>query len=230
MGVFSGQQRDNMFNKRNHFPCGSRAIPMRSEPDARRSAPAADRNKEPILDVLRHVLPETGLACEIASGTGQHVVHFAAGLPRLTWQPTEPDARLRASIAAWIAHTRLANVRPPLSLDVCAEGWPLAAADAILCINMIHIAPWAATLGLMRGAARLLAPGGVLYLYGPYRRFGAHTAPSNAAFDADLRASDPAWGVRDMETVVEVAVQNGLALTDVLAMPANNFSVVLRRV
>jgi SAM-dependent methyltransferase len=203
-------------------------MPPTHSDDARRSAPAADRNKEPILDVLRRALPATGLVCEVASGTGQHVVHFAAGLPRLTWQPTEPDASLRASIAGWIAHTGLANVRPPLRLDV-GEEWPIARADAVLCINMIHIAPWAATLHLLGGASRLLEPGGVLFLYGPYRRFGAHTAPSNAAFDADLRASNPEWGVRDMETVVEIAGQNGFALAEVVAMPANNFSLVLRR-
>jgi len=202
---------------------------MPTPTDARRSAPAADRNKEPILAVLRRVLPARGLVCEISSGTGQHVVHFAAALPHLTWQPSELDARLHASIAAWIAHEGLANVRPPLALDVTADAWPLERAEAILCINMIHIAPWDATLGLMRGAARLLGPGGVLFLYGPYRRFGAHTAPSNEAFDASLRASDPDWGVRDMETVVEVAGENGFALSEVVAMPANNFSVVLRK-
>jgi SAM-dependent methyltransferase len=195
---------------------------------ARCSAPAADRNKGPILDVLARVLPATGDVCEIASGTGQHVVHFAAALPRLTWHPTEPDARLRASIAGWIAHTGLTNVRPPLHLDV-GEEWPIAKADAILCINMIHIAPWAATLHLVQGASRVLAPDGVLYLYGPYRRFGAHTAPSNAAFDADLRVTNPEWGVRDMETVVEVAGTSGFVLADVVPMPANNFSLVLRR-
>ena len=201
------------------------------QPDqgARLSAPAADRNKDPILDVLRRVLPATGLVCEIASGTGQHVVHFAAGLPHLTWQPSEADARLRTSIVAWIAHENLANVRPPVALDVCGEDWPIARADALVCINMIHITPWEATRALMRGAARLLSTGGVLFLYGPYRRFGAHTAPSNAAFDQSLRANDPAWGVRDMETVVEVAAHNGFVLIDVMAMPANNFSVVLRR-
>jgi hypothetical protein len=202
--------------------------PIQPERDARRSAPAADRNKGPILDVLARVLPESGLACEIASGTGQHVVHFAAALPRLTWQPTELDARLHPSIAAWIAHTGLPNVLPPLHLDVCEE-WPLAKADAVLCINMIHIAPWAATLALLRGASRVLPARGVLFLYGPYRRFGAHTAPSNEAFDADLRATNPEWGLRDMETVVEIAAQEGLALIDVVPMPANNFSVVLRR-
>jgi Protein of unknown function (DUF938) len=204
-------------------------MPPHTSQDARRSAPAADRNKDPILAVLKRVLPARGLVCEIASGTGQHVVHFAAALPHLTWQPSELDARFHASIAAWIAYTGLTNVRPPLRLDVCAADWPLAHADAVLCINMIHIAPWAATLALMRGASRLLDAGGTLFLYGPYRRFGAHTAPSNEAFDASLRATDPDWGVRDMETVVEVAAQNGFMLVEVVAMPANNFSVVLRR-
>jgi SAM-dependent methyltransferase len=202
---------------------------MPTPPDARRSAPAADRNKDPILAVLRRVLPARGVVLEIASGTGQHVVHFAAALPSLTWQPSEPDARLHGSIAGWAADAGLTNVRPPLRLDVCADEWPLDRADAILCINMIHIAPWEATLALMRGAERLLGPGGVLFLYGPYRRFGAHTAPSNEAFDASLRASNPAWGVRDMETVVEAAAEHGFVLSEVVAMPANNFSVVLTK-
>jgi hypothetical protein len=197
--------------------------------DTRLSAPAADRNKEPILAVLRRVLPQSGLVCEIASGTGQHVVHFAAALSHLTWQPSELDARLHGSIAAWIADAGLTNVRPPLRLDVCADEWPLARADALVCINMIHIAPWEATIALMRGAARLVGPDGVLFLYGPYRRDGSHTAPSNEAFDASLRGSDPSWGVRDMETVVEVAAENGFVLSEVVAMPANNFSVVLRK-
>ena len=192
------------------------------------TAPAAERNKEPILTVLRHVLPRTGLALEIASGTGQHVVHFAQALPDLTWQPSDPDSELRASIRAWIAQTGVSNVRAPLDLDVCRQPWPIDAADAVVCINMIHIAPWTATTALMAGVSRLLPVSGVLLLYGPYRREGRHTAPSNEAFDRSLRSSNPDWGVRDLEAVAEAATSHGLALQDVIVMPANNLCVVFR--
>ena len=174
----------------------------------RRTAPAAERNKEPILAVLRRVLPDSGLVLEIASGTGQHVVHFAQALPDLEWQPSDPDPEARSSIAAWIAHEGLPNVRPPLDLDVGAEPWPIERADAVVCINMIHISPWAATLHLMAGAARLLPMQGVLFLYGPFRRLDRETAPSNEAFDAQLRRQNPEWGVRNLEAVVSVAEQN----------------------
>jgi SAM-dependent methyltransferase len=193
-------------------------------------APAAERNKEPILAVLRRVLPQRGLVLEVASGTGQHVAHFAAALPRLVWQPSDPDPASRASIAAWIAEMRLPNIRQPIDLDVRAADWGVDRADAVVCINMVHIAPWAATLHLVAGAARLIGPGGVLFLYGPYRRFGRHTAPSNEAFDADLKHRNPEWGVRDLEAVAEVAAHDGFALEEVVPMPANNFSVVFRRV
>jgi len=198
-------------------------------PDARHVAPAAERNREPILSVLRRVLPASGQVLEIASGTGQHIVHFAAALPGLTWQPSDPDEAARESIAAWTAHAGLANVRAPLALDVLQAPWGVDAAQAVVCINMIHIAPWAAAQALFAGAGRLLAPGGVLFLYGPYRRGGAHTAPSNAAFDAQLRAADPAWGVRDLEDVAALGEAAGLALEEVVPMPANNFSLVFRR-
>jgi SAM-dependent methyltransferase len=197
--------------------------------EARQSAPAAERNKDPILAVLQRVLPQSGLVLEIASGTGQHVVHFARTLPGLTWQPSEPDAQMRPSIAGWLAETGLANVVPPLDLDVCRPEWPLDHADAVVCINMIHISPWEATEQLLAGCGRILPPGGVLYLYGPYRRGGRHTAPSNEAFDASLRQRNPQWGVRDLETVVEAANQHGLALSEVVEMPANNLSVVFVR-
>ena len=197
--------------------------------DERRTAPAAERSKEPILTVLRRVLLDSGLVLEIASGTGQHVVHFAGALPGLTWQPSDPDPQMRASITAWAADAGLPNVWPPLDLDVLADAWPVERADAVVCINMIHIAPWAATLHLMAGAARLLPTQGVLVLYGPFRRFDRHTAPSNEVFDAQLRRTDPAWGVRDLEMVTSVAEQNGLALEEVNEMPANNLSVVFRR-
>jgi SAM-dependent methyltransferase len=197
--------------------------------EARRSAPAAERNKDPILAVLQRVLPQSGLVLEIASGTGQHVVHFARTLPGLTWQPSEPDPQMRQSIAGWLAETGPANVLPPLDLDVRRPEWPLDHADAMVCINMIHISPWEATEQLLAGCGRILHPGGVLYLYGPYRRGGRHTAPSNEAFDASLRQRDPQWGVRDLETVVEAANQHGLALSEVVEMPANNLSVVFVR-
>ncbi|CAN0627332.1 conserved protein of unknown function [Burkholderia multivorans] len=201
-----------------------------ADPLQRLSAPAAERNRGPILDVLRRVLPASGSVLEIASGTGQHVVHFAQGLPALHWQPSDPDAHARRSIAAWIAYTGLPNVAEPLAFDVRDAGWPLATVDAIVCINMIHIAPWAAAEALFAGASRVLRPGGVLVLYGPYRRAGQHTAESNEAFDAQLRSRDPAWGVRDLEAVVALGLDAGLDCIEVVGMPANNLSVVFRRV
>jgi SAM-dependent methyltransferase len=194
---------------------------------ARRNAPAADRNKEPILDVLRWILPRRGLVLEIAAGTGQHTAHFASALPDLQWQPTEPDADYHDSIRAWTDN--LPNVLPPLALDVSAWPWPVERADAVLCINMIHISPWQSTLDLMAGAGAILPTGGVLFLYGPYKRGGAHTAPTNEAFDADLRTRNAAWGLRDMETVIDVAGSNGLVFKEAVAMPANNFSVVFAK-
>ncbi|MBL8698451.1 MAG: DUF938 domain-containing protein [Alphaproteobacteria bacterium] len=206
--------------------------------DARISAPATERNREPILAVLARVLAPRGGAAgfagdvlEIASGTGQHVAFFAARLPALSFQPSDPDAERRASIAAWVAEAGVGNVRAPLDLDVMHEPWPVAhPVAAILCINMIHISPWEATLALMRGAGRWLPPGAPLYVYGPFMREGRHTAPSNAAFDADLRGRDPRWGVRNLETVSEVAHAHGLSLDEVVEMPANNLSVVFRRI
>lgn len=192
------------------------------------NAPAAERNKEPILAVLRRVLPETGLVLEIASGTGQHIVHFARALPRLNWQPSDPDPEMHRSIKSWIVRTGIQNVWDPLSLEVCSGAWP-SHADAVLCINMIHIAPCIATLGLMSGASRLLRKEGLLYLYGPYRRQSHHTSASNEAFDRDLRLRNFEWGVRDLESVAEVAATYGLALEEIVEMPANNLSVIFRR-
>ncbi len=197
--------------------------------DVRLHSAPAERNREPILNVLRGHLGRQGLVLEIASGSGQHVVHFASALPALHFQPTDRDAAARASIDARIAEAGLGNVRPALALDVTADPWPLAAADAMVCINMIHISPWAATEGLMRGAARTLPRGGTLFLYGPYRRDGRHTAPSNAEFDQSLRARNPEWGVRDLDAVVEQAAKSGLTLIAVEPMPANNFSVIFRK-
>ena len=193
------------------------------------SSPAAERNKDPILEVLSPVLPRRGRVLEIASGTGQHVMHFADGLPDLTWQPSDPDAELRESIALRIREERPANVEVPIDLDVTRRPWPVQSADAVLAINMIHVAPWSATLALFEGAKTLLAPGQVLFLYGPYRRFGGHTSASNAQFDRGLRARDPEWGLRDMETVTEAAAAAGFDLADTVAMPANNFSLVFKR-
>jgi len=194
-------------------------------------APSAERNRGPIADVLARVLPARGTVLEIAAGSGQHTVHFAARFPALTWQPTDLDDDALASIAAWAADAGLPNVRPPLRLDASADDWPVPAADAVVSINLIHIAPWAAARGLFRGAARVLAAGGgdLLYLYGPYRFDGAFTAPSNAAFDASLRQRDPAWGVRDVRDLEAEAAPHGLRLAEVVAMPANNHSLIFRK-
>ncbi|WP_429258401.1 DUF938 domain-containing protein [Paraburkholderia sp. GAS334] len=198
-------------------------------PNLRQRSPSAERNCEPILAVLQHALPQTGTVLEIASGTGQHVTHFAAALPGLTWQPSDPDVDARASIAAWTAHAGLANVRAPLALDVRRTPWGIEAANAIVCINMVHISPWAATEALFSGAGRILERGGVIFLYGPYRRNGAHTADSNEAFDQQLRSRNPEWGVRDMEAVVELAAAAAFEGEEPVAMPANNFSLVFRK-
>ncbi len=198
-----------------------------SRSDPRRHAPATARNREPILAVLRRVLPRAGFVLEVASGSGEHAASVAAALPGILWQPSDVDPEARASIAAWCAG--VPSVRPPLALDVTADHWPIAAADAVVCINLIHIAPWAACEGLVRGAARTLRAGGVLFLYGPYRVGGADTAPSNAAFDASLRAQDPGWGVRDLEAVVALAAAAGLEHRETVQMPANNLSVVFGR-
>lgn len=197
--------------------------------DSRQYAPATQRNRDPILEVLRTVLPGSGLVLEIASGSGEHVVHFAGALPHLAFQPSDPDAGALASIAGWIAATGVANVRPPIRLDVAALPWPVAAADAVLCINMVHISPWSATEALIRGAAAILAPGAPLYLYGPYFRREVETAPSNLAFDESLRARNPAWGIRQLETLTTLARSAGFTGPFVTAMPANNLSLVFRR-
>jgi len=193
----------------------------------RETAPSAERNKGPILDVMRRALPVRGLVLEIGSGSGQHVAHFAAALPLLEFQPRELDTARQASIRAWTRGLR--NVKPAIELDVMRHPWPIDAADAIICINVIHISPWAATLALMQGAAAILPAGGVLVTYGPYRRDGRHTAPSNEEFDASLRSRNSEWGVRDMEEVEAAANRAGLRLEDAVPMPANNFTLILRR-
>lgn len=195
----------------------------------RRHAPAASRNRQPILDVLRPRLPTDGLVLEVASGSGEHVMHFAAALPNLVFQPSDPDSSARASIDAWADATGLANVRPAVALDTQQAAWPVEQADAVLCNNMIHIAPWQAAIGLIAGANRVLSAEGLVYLYGPYRRDGRHTAPSNDVFDRDLRRRNPAWGVRDLEAVTALAGEHGFGAPEVIDMPANNLSLIFRR-
>jgi SAM-dependent methyltransferase len=196
--------------------------------DARLFAPTAARNRAPILDALRPHLPTSGTVLEIASGTGEHVAHFAAALPTLTWQPTDPAADRRASIDAWTAG--LPNVRPARALDAASSDWQIERADAVLCINLIHIAPWAAAEGLVAGAARILPPGGLLELYGPYRRRGKRVEPGNEAFDSDLRRRDPSWGVREVEDLAALASRAGFGQPTIVAMPANNLTLLFRRV
>jgi uncharacterized protein DUF938 len=202
---------------------------MSAAPDPRLYHPLVARNREPILDVLRRVLPPRGLALEVASGSGEHAAFFAGALPSLSWQPTDIDANALASIAAFRANAGVPNLLAPLRLDVTSVSWPLDRADAIVNCNMIHISPWAACEGLMVGADRVLPAGGVLYLYGPYRIDGRHTAPSNAEFDAYLRGQNAAWGIRDLAEVSGLAARHGLTLAETVPMPANNLSVIFRR-
>lgn len=197
--------------------------------DARRYAPSAARNRDVILKALSPQLPEAGRVLEIASGSGEHIVHFAAAHPTLTFQPSELDPDGRASIDAWSRHLGLTNVEPAIALDVMQTPGPSIKADAVVCINMIHIAPWEATEGLMRIAAMALPVDGLLYLYGPYRRNGEHTAPSNAGFDADLKARNSAWGVRDLEDVTAIAAACGFTAPSIEDMPSKNFSLFFRR-
>jgi hypothetical protein len=192
-------------------------------------SPSAERNKGPIAEVLQRVLPGNGCILEVSSGTGQHIVHFARVMPHLVWQPTERDRECLRSIAAWSAFEGLANVKPPLALDVHDEVWPAGPVDAVVCINMIHIAPSSAAAALLRGASRYLNSGAVLALYGPFRRGGQHTSPSNEAFDQVLRAQNPDWGVRNLDDVAETAAQEGFDLEDVCLMPANNLMAIFRR-
>jgi SAM-dependent methyltransferase len=197
--------------------------------DRRLYFPHVARNRKPILEVLRRVLPRDGLVLEIASGGGEHAAYFASNLPDVTWQPTDADSEMFDSIAAHRAAAGITNLLAPLHLDVTAEQWPVERADAMVCCNMIHIAPWAATEGLIAGAGRTLRRGAPLYLYGPYKVDGRHTAPSNADFDASLRARNPLWGVRDLNDVSVLAKCHGFALEETAAMPANNLSVIFRR-
>lgn len=194
----------------------------------KRYASATLRNREPILRVLRRWLPASGAVLEIASGSGEHAAFMAPHFPALIWQPTDAEPAALDSIAAWRDDSAAANLLAPLRLDVC-EAWPVERADAIFCANMVHIAPWDCAVALIEGAGRVLSPGGVLILYGPFRLAGRHTAPSNEAFDMDLRARDPRWGVRDLEAIGKLAQAAGLDHLDSVAMPANNLSVVWRK-
>jgi len=198
----------------------------------RRHEPSATRNTGPILEVLHAELPATGRALEIASGTGQHAVAFARAFPGIVWQPSDKDDKAKASVAARVSEEGLENLLPPLHIDVMVDDWCRdlpAELDLMVCINMIHISPWAACEGLMAGAGALLRSGGMIYFYGPYKRDGRHTAPSNEAFDASLRSRDPQWGVRDIVDLARVAGHQGMLLERTVAMPANNFSLIFRK-
>lgn len=197
--------------------------------DGRRYAPHVARNTQSLLSVLRDVLPAAGLVLEVASGSGEQSVRFARAFPLLQWQPSDPDPGALTSIEAWVADAGLPNLREPVALDAASATWPIERAEAMLCINMVHISPWTATLGLLAGAGRLLPAGRPLILYGAYRRKGSDTAPSNEAFDRSLRARNAAWGLRDLEEVTEAAATHGLVLDRVTEMPANNLSVIFRR-
>lgn len=197
--------------------------------DARRHAPATLRNRETILAVLRRILPASGTLLEIAAGTGEHAAFFAADLSEIAWQPSDGDPDALASIDAWRKDSGCSNLLPSLLLDASRSIWPVGTVDAVFSANMIHIAPWATCIGLLDGCRRHLAPGGLLVLYGPYRIDGMQSAPSNEAFDRDLRARDPRWGLRDLEAVEREAADRGLVLVETVAMPANNFTLVFHR-
>jgi SAM-dependent methyltransferase len=202
---------------------------MPAASDLRIYRPHVARNREAILAVLRRALPARGLVLEVASGSGEHAAYFAKELPGLTWQPSDPDAAALASIAAHRADAALPSLLAPLRLDVTAKDWPVGHADVVMCNNMIHISPWAATEGLIAGAERVLPAGGILFLYGPYKIDGRHTAPTNQAFDEDLRNRNPEWGIRDLADVTALAQRHGFAAPETIEMPANNLSVIFRR-
>ncbi|MET3827429.1 hypothetical protein ABIC16_003122 [Sphingomonas sp. PvP055] len=202
-------------------------IPGEAAGDTRRHAPATLRNRMAIADVLREILPFSGTVLEVASGSGEHVAYLAEEFPALEWQPSDPDPAARVSIAAWC--DGIINVAPPLDLDAGAAGWTVERAEAVLCINMVHISAWSATLGLLAGAARVLGSGAPLILYGPFLQTDVPTAPSNIAFDESLRARDPRWGLRQVESIVQVAAGHDLVQDRLIEMPANNLMLVFRR-
>jgi hypothetical protein len=198
---------------------------------AKQTASAAERNRWPILEVLRPILPDTGRILEIASGTGQHVVTFAEACPELNWFPSDPNPNARASIAARMVDAGTGNTAAPTNIDVTGPGWfgrPGHGFDGIVCINLLHVSPWAACEGLMAGAAGLLEPHGFLYCYGPFMRHGRHTSEGNKAFDKELWRQNPAWGLREVDDVAACARQNGLQLAEIVEMPANNLSLIFR--
>jgi SAM-dependent methyltransferase len=200
--------------------------------DQRMFSPTAARNSAPILGVLKRVLPANGIVLETGCGTGEHAVHFAGAMPRLTWLPSDPDADSRASTASWTKFAGLSNLLPPIDVDVSAETWGVeesAPFDAIVSLNMVHIAPWSASLGLFAGAGSLLRAGGILFLYGPFMCDGVHNAPSNVAFDASLKARNPSWGLRDITDLERVGKSSGLILRETVEMPANNKSLVFAK-
>lgn len=196
----------------------------------KREAPAAARNRDPIADVLARELPDQGVVLEVASGTGEHVVHFAARFPQIQWQPSDLDAEARASIAAWAADAGQTNIAHPIAIDASCDTWPINRADAILCINMVHISPLEATSGLLKAAARLLPQGAPLILYGPYIEAEVETAPSNLAFDSSLKSRNPAWGLRRLDWMDEQAAAQGLSRKTRVEMPANNLMLVYRKI
>lgn len=193
----------------------------------RKYAPATLRNRDVIVDVLRSILPDSGMVLEIASGSGEHVACFAAAFPNLLLQPSDPDPEARASISAWCADRE--NVLAPVALDAAVDGWPVEEVAAILCINMVHISPWDATIGLMQGASRRLVSGAPLYLYGPYHRADVKTAESNEAFDRSLRSRNPEWGLRSVDDMIALGSQNGFGFERLVEMPANNLSLIFRK-
>ena len=195
----------------------------------KRHAPATARNREPIAQVLRDELPGEGLVLEIASGTGEHAVHFARAFPALLWQPSDADPGALASIAAWRREEGLANLLSPLVLDAAQEKWPIAAADAVLSVNMVHISPPEAAEGLVAGAARVLPPGGPLILYGPFLEDDVETAPSNLAFNRSLKAQDTRWGLRNVTWLDRLALASKLERMRRVEMPANNLMLVFRK-
>ena len=199
-------------------------------PAGARTSPSTARNRQPILEVLAARLPISARVLEVASGAGEHAVFLAEALPAVHWQPSDPDPTARESIAAWRAHAGLRNLAEPLAIDAADSAtWPSEPVDAIVCINMIHISPWASAEGLMAAAGRLLTPGGKLFLYGPYVEAHVPTAPSNLAFDESLKSRNPAWGLRNLADVAALAADSGLALVERIAMPANNLVVVFEK-